>query len=228
MIARLLISSSLDILKKEIAKFLASRLSGTNLIHLPGGIAHPDLLYFPKDSKLGIEQARKIKQHFSLKPYSAKGRVVVLEKASDLTVEAQNALLKTLEELPKQAAFILATDSDSKLLPTVVSRCEVTYLESNRYDKLEYHNKYHEDIIKLISYSLAERFEYVEKLKDKQEFLHILTQYFRELLHAPRRPLARLEIKNFLQEILQAEQWANQNVNPRAILEYLMLILPQL
>jgi len=52
---------------------------------------------------LGIAEARKIKEHLSLKPYSAKGIVIILEDASVMTPEAQNALLKTLEELAKEA-----------------------------------------------------------------------------------------------------------------------------
>ncbi len=70
MIARLLISPSVQQRIREVEKILSQ-----------AGLQnpHPDLLYFPSDAKLGIEQARKIKEHFSLKPYSAKGRAIVLE-----------------------------------------------------------------------------------------------------------------------------------------------------
>src|SRR3989344_3089063 len=117
MIARLLISNSKDYIKKEIE----------TIINLPRN--HPDILYFESGSKLGIVDARKIKDHFSLKPYSAKGRTVVLEDATTLTVDAQNALLKTLEELPEEGIIILGADSDAKFLPTVLSRCQIIKLE---------------------------------------------------------------------------------------------------
>src|SRR3989344_976762 len=100
MIARLVISSSSGLRKEEIVQTLRLHLKGIKL-------NHPDILYFLADSKLGIEQARKIKEHFSLKPYGAKGRAVILEDASNLTHEAQNALLKILEEPPTEALLIL-------------------------------------------------------------------------------------------------------------------------
>lgn len=206
MIAKLLISPSVQKRAGAIEKIL----TGAGLKN-----PHPDLLYFPADSKLGIEQARKIKEHFSLKPYSAKGRMVVLEDASTLTVEAQNALLKTLEELSEQALFILGADSDSKLLPTVISRCQIIWVQGTGDRGQE---NYIEDIEKLLESSVEQRFDYVEKLKDRQEFLHQLINFFHKKLPS---------YGEFTKELLQAEEWAKSNVNIRGILEYLMLVMPQ-
>lgn len=224
MIAKLLISSNLSDRLKLIEEILRE-----------GGLKnpHPDLLYFQKRDKLGIEQARAIKRHFSLKPYQSKGRAVVLEKAANLTIEAQNALLKTIEELPKDALFILGADSDAKLLPTVVSRCQTINLQY-KLDTPDADKR--EQVEKLLAGKLEERFEYIEKLKDKEEFLHFLIQYFHQdlpshIAGSPREatPKAGEAGGNteFLKELLQAEQWAAQNVNIRAILEYLMLVIPQ-
>jgi len=188
---------------------------------------HPDVLYFPDESKLGIAEVRKIKEHFSLKPYQAKGRTVVLEDATKLTIEAQNALLKTLEELPADALFILGADSDSKLLPTVLSRCEIVILEATKLpieSKRDSIASLQSDIERLLESSISERFEYMEKLKDREEFLHALVQYFHQTLSV--HPGGVHSDVEFLKELLQAEEWAKQNVNIRAILEYLMLKLP--
>lgn len=204
MIARLLIYPSIERLKEEIA----SNIEGYHE-------NHPDLLCFQTGEKLGIVQARKIKEFFSLKPYSAKGRVVVIEDASVLTTEAQNALLKTIEELPKETVLILGAPSDANLLPTIISRCQVVRLQKTG-DRLQGKN-YIEDIEKLLNSSTAERFEYIEKLKDKEEFLHSLVNYFHKNL---------LNYPEFSKELLKAEEWAKHNVNIRAILEYLMLVMP--
>lgn len=221
MIARLLISPSLEARGREINKILKEQNLSAN---------HPDLLYFPGDSKLGIAEARIIKGHLSFKSFSGKVRGVVLEDASSLTVEAQNALLKTLEELPEDGLFILGADSDAKLLSTVISRCETVILT----ERSNYNNYL---IEKLIDLDIEQRFEYVEKLKDREEFLHEMVSFFRHKLtestthergsldFARDRRLANL--KQFLKDLLQAEQWAAQNVNIRAILEYLMLVMPQ-
>lgn len=220
MIARLLISLSLKQRIGEIEKILSSE-----------GLKnpHPDLLYFPKDSKLGIEQARAIKKHFSLKPYQSKGIAVVMDDASNLTIEAQNALLKTLEEPPKDAILILAAPSDAKFLPTILSRCEIIKLTPKSYDTLEYHSLYEEDLNKLLASTIEERFEYIEKLKDREEFLIEMVKFFHHQLNEPNTHVGgRLtNLNQFLQELLQAEEWAAQNVNIRTILEYLMLVMPQ-
>lgn len=204
MIARLIISNSIEERLEEIKRLLTE----TGLKN-----PHPDLLFFDADSKLGILEARKIKEHFSLKPYSAKGRVAIAEDASKLTPDAQNALLKTLEELPEEGMIILGADSESKFLPTVLSRIQVTRLQGTVNSKKDYA----EEIDRLLKADTAERFEFVEKLKDKHEFLVALLEYFRNQL-----PLH----KDFVKELLQAEEWAKSNVNIRGILEYLMLVMP--
>lgn len=218
MIARLLISQDLEVRVGEIRKILMENNLSPNL---PAGRqGHPDLLYLPYDFKLGIAEARKIKEHFSLKPYCAKGRAVVLEDASNLTVEAQNALLKTLEEPPPEAILILGAPSEVKFLPTILSRCEIVILtEHSAYNNYNIYNDY---IEKLIDSDIEERFEYIEKLKDREAFLHAMVYYFHKNL------ASHMSSGNtdFLKELLQAEKWANQNVNIRAILEYLMLVMP--
>lgn len=223
MIARLLISTSLETRVGEVEKILVSLQISKN---------HPDLLYL-EDEKLGVEQAKIIRNFLSTKPHSKKGKVVVVENAGNLTVDGQNALLKTLEEPPKDALLILGADSEDKFLPTVISRCEITYipevstqhtpgggLPAGRQGYVDTV----QDIEKLINSPIDERFEYIEKLKDKEQFLLALIHYFRNRLlqmSSDRRT------NEFLKELLQAEQWAKQNVNIRAILEYLMLIMPK-
>lgn len=221
MIARLLLSPSNEKIKEEVQKTLASHMTS-------GNVNHPDVLYFEKGAKLGIAEARKIKDHFSLKPYSSKGRVVIIENAGVLTIEAQNALLKTLEELPKEALLLLGSSSDSNFLPTVLSRCEVKHLESEG-DDLKNYIKFNTELEKLLNAALQERFEYIEKLKNKEEFLQAMAYFFREQLikiAADKESACKKKTLNFLQEILQAQKLAKQNVNIRAILEYLMLKMP--
>lgn len=223
MIARLLISPSIEKRVEEIKKILASHVAGANT-------KHPDLLYIEEGEKLGIAVARKIKDHFSLKPYSAKGRVVVLEDASPLTIEAQNALLKTIEELPKEAILILGASSNATILPTILSRCEIVNLEAISDDTLVYHSKFTQDLEKLLNSSIEERFAFIEKLKEREAFLHSMVYFFRQQLleSTHKRSILKDPTLQFLQELLQAEEWARQNVNIRAILEYLMLVIPKI
>lgn len=223
MIARLLIAPDAEIRIEEIKKILDLYIPENNL-------NHPDLLYFNADQKLGIAEARKIKEHFSLKPYSVESRIVVLEDASVMTQEAQNSLLKTLEELPQSAVFILGASSDAYLLPTIISRCQITILknpDSGLSDLASKEEKLFEDLTKLLNAPVEERFGYIEKLKDKESFLIYMVKYFRQILLKPQNQNNILPVKKFLKELLQAEKWAKQNVNIRGILEYLMLVMPQ-
>lgn len=172
---------------------------------------HPDVLYFKAGEKLGIAEARKIKEHFLLKPYSEKGRSVIVEDASKMTDEAQNALLKTIEELPQDAVFILGSTSDANLLPTILSRCQIEYLTASKTEIKT------ENIEKLLNSGIEDRFEYVEKTKDREELLNTLVLYFHQNV---------IKYPEFTAELLEAQKWAKQNVNIRGILEYLMLVMP--
>jgi DNA polymerase-3 subunit delta' len=85
---------------------------------------HPDLLRVRSDGAfIKIEQIRILKQRAAFRPFEGKWRVVIVEDAQNLREEAGNALLKLLEEPPKQNVFILTALEPQMLLPTVVSRC---------------------------------------------------------------------------------------------------------
>ena len=76
----------------------------------------------PQKKQISIDQIREIKRHIYQKPVKAKVKFVVVKDADMLTTEAQNALLKLLEEPPSHAVIVLATQRKQKLLPTIRSR----------------------------------------------------------------------------------------------------------
>ena len=75
-----------------------------------------------------VEQIRELQLSLSLSPYEARYRVALLLNFQEATANAQNALLKTLEEAPPKVILILTADSVENLLPTIVSRCEILRL----------------------------------------------------------------------------------------------------
>ncbi len=87
---------------------------------------HPDIhtikLIEGKKS-IAISQIRDIAKTLSNKPNEARTRVVMIVDADLMNVQAQNALLKLLEEPPEKTCFILMAQKESRLLPTVLSRC---------------------------------------------------------------------------------------------------------
>lgn len=87
---------------------------------------HPDVKVIGKiDSEhIKIEQVRLLKEQIGLKPYEADKKVFVVQDIHDMTEEAANAFLKTLEE-PQSASFLILTArADRFILPTILSRCQ--------------------------------------------------------------------------------------------------------
>ena len=89
---------------------------------------HPDLFIIEKledRSLISKEQiSRELEPWLALKPYRAQRRVAIIRDAQLMSLEAANALLKTLEEPPGYALIILISDDDN-LLETIISRCQV-------------------------------------------------------------------------------------------------------
>jgi DNA polymerase III subunit gamma/tau len=75
-------------------------------------------------SNRGIDNIRDLREKVMMPPSTGKYKVYVLDEAHMLTTEAFNALLKTLEEPPPYAIFVMATTEVHKMLPTVLSRCQ--------------------------------------------------------------------------------------------------------
>jgi DNA polymerase-3 subunit delta' len=84
-----------------------------------------------------VEQVRNLERTLSLSPYEAKYRVAMLLDFQQANANAQNALLKTLEEAPRKVILLLTADSAENLLPTIASRCEILRLRPASLSLLE-------------------------------------------------------------------------------------------
>lgn len=130
--------------KALLAQRLAARLACTGAVPPCGECAgclqvaagsHPDLRVIGapsaggrKDARtkkeIGIDQARDLKRFVALRAIAAGRKIAIVDDADRLSIAAQNALLKTLEEPPGAAMLILVTASPGALLTTVRSRCQ--------------------------------------------------------------------------------------------------------
>ncbi len=93
--------------------------------------AHPDLTTLQPEREgatLKIDQVRGLQQTLALRPYEARYRVAILRRFDQARPVAQDALLKTLEEPAPNAVLILTADAPNRLLPTILSRCQVLNL----------------------------------------------------------------------------------------------------
>lgn len=83
-----------------------------------------DLIEIDAASHRGIDEIRELKEGIRFTPIKSKYKVFIIDESHQLTKEAFNALLKTLEEPPAHAIFILATTEIHKMIPTIISRCQ--------------------------------------------------------------------------------------------------------
>src|SRR5439155_9266728 len=77
----------------------------------------------PQHKEISVDQIREVQRAVALAPFEGRTRAVIIDPADKLSEEAQNAFLKTLEEPPASAVFVLIAMRGDALLPTVRSRC---------------------------------------------------------------------------------------------------------
>lgn len=83
-----------------------------------------DLIEIDAASNRGVDEIRELREGIRFMPAKSKYKVFIIDESHQLTKEAANALLKTLEEPPSHAIFILATTEIHKMIPTIISRCQ--------------------------------------------------------------------------------------------------------
>jgi len=89
--------------------------------------AHPDLHLLelnPDEKQIKIEEVRNFQAELSYRAFQAQYKIGIIRKAEKLTLQAMNALLKTLEEPLPNTVLILTCSNRSRLAPTIVSRCQ--------------------------------------------------------------------------------------------------------
>lgn len=89
---------------------------------------HPDIIFITheKPGTIGVDDIRRqINNDVAIKPYKGPWKIYIMNEGEKMTVQAQNALLKTLEEPPEYAVLLILAANVDSLLPTVLSRCVV-------------------------------------------------------------------------------------------------------
>lgn len=137
---------------------------------------HSDYFEINKDSteSIKIDEIRNMQEKIIERPITSSKKVYIINNAENMTVEAQNCLLKTLEEPPEFITIILVANNENTILPTIKSRCtKVAFTEENakelseedkqRYETLE---KIFGNIEKYKSIDLLNKVDVLYKDKD--------------------------------------------------------------
>lgn len=109
-----------------IGKSILARIFALKILNKDKDIDYVDIInYRPSKASMGVDEVREIIEEVSKRPYEGDKKVIIIHEGSKLTVQAQNALLKTIEEPPQGVYIILLAESLETLLDTIKSRCQV-------------------------------------------------------------------------------------------------------
>jgi DNA polymerase-3 subunit delta' len=99
---------------------------------------HPDLIHIQPDGRyIKIAQVRALEEHLGFSPHEGRSRLVIIDGADHLNLNAANALLKSLEEPQPRTQFVLVAAAGHQVIPTLVSRCQqIRFLPLQRNDVL--------------------------------------------------------------------------------------------
>jgi len=156
--------------------------------------SHPDVYVIAKDVKardLKIDQIRQLEDNIYLKPFEAKRKVFIIDGAGDMNEQAQNALLKTLEEPPGDSVLILLAENIQNLLETIRSRClrlrfnrlSVEQIEKILVEKYELDEESAGVLARVSEGSLEKASGSKEYLDRREDIINTLLSGFSELSH---------------------------------------------
>ena len=147
---------------------------------------HPDIIQVTHEKKdsIGVDEIRaQLVDDMAIKPYSSPYKVYLVDEAEKLTVQAQNALLKTLEEPPVYGIILLLTTNTEMLLPTIRSRCINLKVRSGGRVSLALTEEQRAELFALVhdlpDYRAAELADEAKKIKEWKQDIASLLNFFR-------------------------------------------------
>lgn len=179
---------------------------------------NPDFFLLESESgKIKIEQIREMQRKIAEKPIISNNKVYIINDSDTMTPEAQNCLLKTLEEPPEYITIILICSNENNLLATIKSRCTRLYFEQLSNDDIkEYINinfpeeNIDENILELYQGSIGKAIQ----LRDKKDVYEKIEKIIKQL-----KEKDLIEIIQMSEEIYKSKEEINN------ILEYINILL---
>lgn len=104
------------------------------------GRNQPDIIYVchEKPNTISVDDIRtQVNADIAIKPYSSRYKIYIIDEAEKMNVQAQNALLKTIEEPPAYAVLLLLTTNAEAFLPTILSRCVMLHIKAVADEKIK-------------------------------------------------------------------------------------------
>lgn len=187
---------------------------------------------------IGVSQVREFQKQLILKPYQSDLLVGVIREADRLTVEAQNALLKTLEEPSGHVRIVCLAQNPLQLLPTLQSRCERTDLPAIVPYTQEEVASFFKTLGTLAAANTGEKLKALSTIASTREaakaWLELAIFSVRELLIAPymtktgrvdKTALYGMKASRLLRMLVSAQSQLGANVTPTLVLDSVFLSL---
>ena len=181
---------------------------------------NPDfILIEPEENSIKIDQIREIQRKVVEKPIISKQKVYIIDNSDKMTTEAQNGLLKTLEEPPEYITIILIGSNENSFLSTIKSRCTILRFKDIKQEEIE---KYLEEngiyfkdkrILKACSGSIGKAL----KVKDKQDEYENIHEF-----------IENIGQKDIIEIFQKAEFIYNSKDEIKDILQYINILLLEL
>ncbi|WP_373867034.1 DNA polymerase III subunit, partial [Thermobrachium celere] len=98
---------------------------------------HPDVIEIAPKNSIGVDDIRGLSEKINTKPYEGDRKVVIIKGADFITIQGQNAFLKTLEEPPLDTTIIMLAENINLILDTIKSRCQIYKLNRIPIEKVK-------------------------------------------------------------------------------------------
>jgi DNA polymerase-3 subunit delta' len=137
-------------------------------------IIHPEIEEkkgITRKKAINIETIRETQRRASISPQNGKYKIIIIDDADYLNVASQNALLKTLEEPPRNVIIIIIVSNPEKLLPTIVSRCYIKKFNPVSATEMEKVLDFGKDRDEILFWSLGRPGLAINYISDKKEMV---------------------------------------------------------
>ena len=180
-----------------------------------------DISFYSFDKAIGIEDIRDLQKKLFLKPLKSPTKASIIDTQNGLTTEAQNAMLKILEEPPKDTTIILLVPQKEMVLPTILSRCKIIEIQENLNLTQIESTQYLNILVSLSQRSVGERLKLASDIAKTEN--EIFSWLEKMIITAHQNPLQYSNVLKSFQKTYRLLK--TTTVNKRFALENLFLNL---
>lgn len=204
----------------------------TAVLHISGAAISDSIELLLTDNSIGVNEIRSFIDQLRLSPTAGQIRLGVIRSAQSLTPEAQNALLKSLEEPPPRVIIVLETSTITALLPTVLSRCQIVTDSSTTPEAETVTSE--PNILRLLPLSVGEQLAATENIGQSKQDVTTWMEAAQHDIHSAllsayglqqsiQSTISPSHIAIVGKKLLKAYTYLQANVTPRLVLDSIFL-----